>query len=202
MPSSPGPDSRRRLRPFFRAGISHATALLIVCLLGAPPLRLRAQAAPAEYEVKAAFLFNFLKFTEWPEESAGGVHAPLTIAVLGRDPFGKTLDQMLADKTVRGRKVVVRRVSSVDEAIACPIIFVGGGNEHRLAELVKALEGRSVLTVGESSGFAQQGGVIALRVEDNKVRFDVNLQAAERARLTLSSQLLKLAHIVNEAPRS
>jgi hypothetical protein len=158
--------------------------------------------AANEYEVKAAYLYNFAKFVEWPDSPSAGSRERLTIAVLGRDPFGSVLDQVIADKTVRGKRISVRRVSNVDEALDCQIIFIGTSEERRLGELIRALEGKSVLTIGETGQFAHRGGIIGFRIEDNKVRFDVNIQAAERARLVLSSQLLKLAHIVTEGPGS
>lgn len=158
--------------------------------------------ALTEYEVKAAFLYNFAKFVEWPADSSAGNRDTITIAVLGHDPFGNVLDQTVADKTIRGRRISIRRVSTINEALACQIVFIGLSEERRLGDLIKALQGKSVLTIGETEEFVHRGGIISFRIEGNKVRFEVNLQAAERARLTLSSQLLKLARIVTEDPRS
>ncbi len=154
-----------------------------------------------EYEIKAAFLYNFAKFVEWPADVSRGQDV-LTIALLGRDPFGPVLDQMVTDKTVRGRRIVVRRIASVEEAQGCQIVYVGASEERHLGEIIRSLAGRSVLTIGETDEFTSRGGIISFRLEEQKVRFAVNLQAAERARLTLSSQLLRLAQIVTEAPRS
>jgi len=160
------------------------------------------QASADEYRVKAAYVYNFAKFVEWPSDTSTAVGEPLTIAVLGQDPFGSILDQTVADKTVRGRRLLIRRAATIQEALQCQIVFIPPSEEYRLGDVIRAAEGKSVLTIGESSQFARRGGIIGLRIEENKIRFDVNVQAAERARLVLSSQLLKLAHIVTEGPRS
>lgn len=184
---------------------SRALAVLggaLIAWLALSDLPLRAQIAGAsQYEIKAAFLYNFAKFVEWPADVSRGQDV-LTIALLGRDPFGPVLDQMVTDKTVRGRRIVVRRIASVEEAQGCQIVYVGASEERHLGEIIRSLAGRSVLTIGETDEFTSRGGIISFRLEEQKVRFAVNLQAAERARLTLSSQLLRLAQIVTEAPRS
>lgn len=149
---------------------------------------------PTEYEVKAAFLYNFAKFVKWPEEKAIG--PTFVIAVLGDDPFGGLLDKMLAGKMVLGRRVEVRRISTPGAAHRTQILFVGSSEGPRLAEILKTLEGASVLTVGEMDGFTDRGGMIAFKLRDDLVRFDINLDRVERAGLKMSSQLIRLAQRV------
>jgi YfiR/HmsC-like len=150
-----------------------------------------------EYEVKAAYLYHFAKFVAWPPEARGDA-ASFVIAVLGEDPFETALDDALRGKTVEGRKVVVRRASRVEDAVGSQILFISGSEQGRLGTILKALEAApGTLTVGDMDGFAAHGGVIAFRLEGNRVRLDVSLAAAERARLKISSQLLRLARIVD-----
>lgn len=149
----------------------------------------------SEYQVKAAYLYNFAKFVEWPAGSSDAGRQ-FQIAVLGHDPFGPVLDETVEGKTVRGRAVVVRRVSSAAEARACDELFLAAAEARRLPEVLQALQGRSILIVGESRDFVLEGGMIGLVNENSKVRFEVNTSAAERARLRVSSQLLSLARRV------
>jgi hypothetical protein len=172
------------------------TLLAGLCLALAPA-PLAAQKAPSEYEVKAAFLYNFARFVEWPPEAAGGDDRPFVVAVLGDDPFGDALDRTLAGKTVASRPISVRRVSSPEEAQRANIVFVCSSEKTNVTHVLRVLGGGRVLTVGEMSGFAEQGGMIGFRTEDRRIRFDINADQAHRAGLRISSQLLKLARIVS-----
>jgi len=155
------------------------------------------QDAASEYQVKAAFLYNFGRFVQWPAQE----EAVFRICVLGEDPFGSALEETLQDKTVHQRKLLARRIERVEEAPGCQILFVSSSEEGHLRQILAALRGRSVLTVSELPRFAERGGMISFRLENNRVRFDINLGATERARLTVSSQLLKLARIVRDEGR-
>jgi hypothetical protein len=150
---------------------------------------------PSEYEVKAAFLYNFARFVEWPP-AGGAANQPFIVAVLGHDPFGATLDRTLAGKTLEARPIVVRRLASLDEADRVHILFVGTSDRAQAAQVARTLAGTHVLTVGEMPGFAELGGMIGFRTERQRVRFDINVAQASRAGLKISSQLLKLARIV------
>jgi hypothetical protein len=154
--------------------------------------------APAvgEYEVKAAFLYSFAKFIEWPPEAAPENQDVFVISILGEDPFGAALDQLLRDRTVGQRKVVVRRVPGGQEVGPSQIVFISDSESSRLPVLLKRFQGAPVLTVGEAEGFAERGGVVRLRTEKKRVRLEINVAAAERAHLKISSELLKLARIV------
>ena len=166
---------------------------LALAVLSGP--RTDALEPPTEHEVKAAFLYNFARFVEWPP-SAGAANQPFIVAVLGDDPFGATLDRTLAGKTLEARPIVVRRLASLDEAVRVHILFVGTSDRAQVARVVRTLSGTHVLTVGEMPGFAELGGMIGFRTERRRVRFDINVAQASRAGLKISSQLLKLARIV------
>jgi hypothetical protein len=159
-----------------------------------------AQPVPLEYQVKAAFLYNFARFVEWPSDP-NGRGGPIEICVFGLDPFGPALDQALSGKTVNGRSLTARRVSDLQQLRRCQVLFVSSSEQGRLEEIFKAVANASVLTVGESRDFASLGGIINLVLEQNKVRFEVNLSAARQANLKLSSQLLGLARIVETGRR-
>jgi hypothetical protein len=146
-----------------------------------------------EYEVKAAFLYNFTKFVEWPDGRFGSPNEPLVIAVLGRSPFGEGLVAAVEGRQVSGRGIVVRPVATADEARSAHLLFVPAGEEGRFAAIAGDLRGAAVTTVGESDRFAAQGGIITFVQEAGRLRFAINLEAAERERLKVSAQLLRLA---------
>ena len=169
-------------------------ALGLVVLLAAPTSG-HGQ-GPSEYAVKAAFLFKFTDYVEWPDEPSR-TSFPFVVGVVGADPFGHTLDEMLAGKSVRGRPVVARRFATGEEAVrAADIVFIARTERPELARALRPFDGRPVLTVGESQDFASEGGMVGLRLQGTVIRFDVNVEQAERAGLRVSSQLLKLARIV------
>ena len=157
--------------------------------------------SPTEYEVKAAFLYNFARFVEWPAAALHDPGAPFVIAILGRDPFGAVLDETVAGKTVAGRPIEVHRIPRVDDARDAQIVFVAPSERANMAAILKALERPGVLTVGDTDGFALRGGAINFTVQARRVRFEINPAVAEQAGLKMSSQLLKLATLV-AGPRS
>jgi hypothetical protein len=149
---------------------------------------------PGEYDVKAAFLYNFAKFVKWPEEQTLG--PTFIVAVLGEDPFRGILEKTLTGKTILERTVEVRRLSTPEAAGKVQILFIGSSEKPRLADILKTLEGRSVLTVGEMDSFSDRGGMITFKLKNDVVRFDINLAQVERAHLKMSSQLIRLAERV------
>ncbi len=155
----------------------------------------QAQSA-TEYQVKAAFLFNFAKFVEWPADAFASADAPLQICVLGQDPFGHDFEQTIEDKTVNGHRLEIIHPSGVPQARACQIIFVAASEGPHLREILRDLRGASVLTVGDAAGFARMGGIINFVLDDSRVRFEINLKAAERAHLKLSARLLTVAKLI------
>ncbi|MBS1875117.1 MAG: YfiR family protein [Acidobacteria bacterium] len=151
-----------------------------------------------EYEIKAAMLLNLTKFVQWPAAKLGDASGPFVIGVLGRDPFGRDLDQQVAGKTVNGHPVVVQRLNGTARAEACHILFITRGERRRLEELGSSLAHASVLTVGDGDRFAEAGSVVGLVLRGDRVQLEVNLAAAQRNGLTVSSRLLKLANVIKE----
>ena len=151
---------------------------------------------PQEYQLKAVFLFNFAQFVEWPAESFADPQAPLVIGVLGEDPFGRVLDEVVRDEIVRGRALVVQRFQRVEDAFRCHVLFISHSESARLEEDLAALRGRSILTVSDTSGFALRGVMIRFITEKNRLRLRINLDAAKSAGLVVSSKLLRPAEII------
>lgn len=151
-----------------------------------------------EYQVKAAFLFNFAKFVEWPAEAFLSEKTPITLCVFGQDPFGGALDEIVRGEAINNREVLVRRVNDLPGLNSCHLIFVGNKEDKRLTELLNSVGGKSALVVGETEGDAEAGVVIQFFSESNKVRFSVNVDAMRRAKLNVSSKLLALARIVHD----
>jgi hypothetical protein len=146
-----------------------------------------------EYEVKAVFLFNFAQFVDWPPEAAASPPVPLVIGVLGDDPFDGYLDDTVRGEKLNNRPFVVQRYRRVEDIDACNILFIGRTNPGQLMHILAALKGRSILTVGDTEGFAEDGGIIRFVTEKNRIRFRINVEAAEAAHLVISSKLLRLA---------
>ena len=169
--------------------------LAIVIVFCSVALGTQAQSA-TEYQVKAAFLFNFAKFVEWPADAFASADAPLQICVLGQDPFGHDFEQAIEEKTVIGHRLEIIHPSGLPQAKACQIIFVAASEGPHLREILRALRGASVLTVGDSAGFARMGGIINFVLDDSRVRFEINLQAADRAHVKLSARLLMVARLI------
>jgi YfiR/HmsC-like len=149
-----------------------------------------------EYELKAAFLYNFAKFVEWPPEAFKGPSEPIAICILGENPFGGALEQAVNGKLVDGRKFVIRQVTGPQQASRCHILFVCSPEQKRALSILGELKTAGSLTVGDTDGFASAGGVVNFMVERGKIRFQINLEAAEREKLRISSKLLNLAQIV------
>jgi hypothetical protein len=154
--------------------------------------------AESEYDVKAAYLFKFTKFVEWPSSAFYGPEAHFVIGIVGRDQFGG-LDRILEGKRVGDRQLEVRYLSAGDTTglRACQMVFVNASEERRLPDILAAVQGRPVLVVGESEGFASAGGTLGFAIRQSRVGVEVNSDAARQARLKISSQLLNIARIVN-----
>jgi hypothetical protein len=174
-------------------GRTRKSLLLPVALLLAAGSPVAAQVFN-EYEVKAAMLYKFAGFVEWPAAPAG---APLCIGVLGHDPFGPALDRAIQGKSINGRPFVVRRFKTGQETGNCQIVFVSSSEKKVLRGILGRLRHEPVLTVGDTPGFCEDGGIVNLELADNHVHFQINPEAAELARLAVSSQLLSLASIVH-----
>ena len=176
-------------------------AIVVVATVAVGSLGLAAQPAAGEYEVKAAFLYNFARYIEWPEEAVPDAEDTFVIGVLGEDPFGPILDRIAKSKTVDGRKIAVRRFATVEDYTPCHILFVSSSETDRLATVLARLAESHVLVVGDTPGSARQGVIINFVIEQSKVRLEINPGAAERAGLKISSKLLRLATIVGDTRR-
>ena len=155
-------------------------------------------AQATEYQLKAAFLKNFVAFTTWPEECFERARSPFVVGVVGKDPFGKVVDLIFEGQKVGQHAVEVRRFERGSDVENCHLLFVPSAQTRNLKTIQRAISGQSVLVVGESKHFARKGGVVGFVIEDTKLRFEVNPSAAKRAKLRISSKLLRLARIVED----
>jgi hypothetical protein len=156
-----------------------------------------AAAGSAENDVKAAMLCHCLELMHWPADTAAAKASTMTIGVLGKNALGESLNS-LAGKTISGRKLVVKKLSRVEDAASCQSVFVGASEKKRTPKILKALTGLPILTVGESPGFAEQGGIINLLVERKHVRLELNTAAAEKAGISIDPELMKLVPVTDE----
>jgi hypothetical protein len=165
--------------------IALASGNSVVALSGEPPAD--------EYQVKAAFIYNFAKFIQWPPEAFQDPTQPIGICILGQDPFGRSLDDTVVGHVIDGRALVVRHIVRVKPGTDCQILFIGSAESTRLLLIP---EETGVLTIGESDSAALDRVIITFRLDGGKVRFDIDVDAASREKLRISSRLLSLAHIV------
>jgi hypothetical protein len=176
-------------------------AALAAVLLVAGVDAARAADPPSEHEVKAAFLFHFARLTEWPE-AAAPKDQPFVVAIIGEDPFGPTLERVLASQTVEGRPLQIRRVATAEALGERPhIAFISASHHDEVGRVLRHFRGQPVLTVSEMEGFGERGGIVNFVVTaEGRVRFEINVREADASGLKLSSQVLKLARIVGAAP--
>jgi len=170
-------------------------ALLLAAFLSATAI-LSGQ-GQGEYSVKAAFLLNFARYTDWPPSAFVNSTSPLVLCVIGADPFGAALD-VIDGKSVRGRPLRIERHGLGGALRSCHLAFISDSERPGIDALLKTADAASTLTISDIDRFARRGGIIGLFVEGDRVRFEVNVRAAERARLKLSSNLLKLATLVRQ----
>lgn len=181
------------LKSIFRIAIPVAV-LLLTRLAVAPDARAE-ESDNREYGIKAAFIYNFAKFVKWPE-TAGLPQDKLTLCVAGDDPFGAILDRLVEKSSSTGKQLVVKREPLPGEMALCQILFVSRSEKNRLREILDRTQYLPILVVGDSPDFARMGAGINFFIAENKVRFQINKTAAERAGLRISSELLNLGTIV------
>jgi len=167
-----------------------------LALVPAPDLAAQA-ARPSEYQVKAVFLFNFAQFVDWPPEAVADSQAPLTIGVLGENPFGDVLDATVRGERRGARSFVVRRYQRVEDIKICDILFISRPEGDRPEGVLADLKRRPILTVSDADGFAEHGGMIGFVTDRNRIRLKINLGVVQAAHLTISSKLLRVAEIIN-----
>jgi hypothetical protein len=162
----------------------------------------KAQSQPlSESQIKAGFLFNFTKFVEWPPEAFADPGVPIVLGIVGDNTVTDLLIETATGKTVNGRAVTVRRFKEGQDPRTCHILFVSSSEEKHVPQILERLKGSPILTVSETSGFAQSGGMINFFVEGNKVRLEINLDATARARLKISAKVIAVARLVTgESP--
>ncbi len=177
---------------------SHAVHKLFVAVIVALSLSVAYAQGYNETEVKAAFLYHFTSYIEYPPGAFAGPSAPFVIGVLGKTGITDALQQAVKGKSVKGRAILVKEVSISQEMRECHIVFVSDAEARSLPRILEILGDSPVLLVGESENFAAKGGMIGFFVEQKRVRFEINLEAVRRAHLTISSKLLSLARIVRE----
>ena len=177
----------------------YLTLVATVCLAGvlvAWPAEAQSN-EPTEYQVKAAFLFNFTKFIDWPESAFTDARAPIVLGIVGDDPFGSDLSQIVVGQSVKGRTLSIRRYRFGDDLRHCHVLFLSSSEQARIPNILLSLQGASVLTVSDVDRFADAGGMMQFVVEQSRVRFVVNRDAATRVHLEISAKLLALA-LVNQ----
>jgi hypothetical protein len=171
--------------------------IIALCLIASALAAAEPTAAPTEYQVKAAMLFNIAKFVEWPEGTFGSPAAPIIIGILGENPFESALDAA-RDRSVRGRKIQLRHFTSVEDVTGCHILFISRSEKRNLLEILRALGENALLLVGDMEEFAQRGGMINLALQNESVTLEINVDALNRAGIKVNSRLLNVARIVRE----
>jgi len=172
-----------------------AFILALACLTISRPAQAAGSTGPErEYELKAAVLYHIMEYVEWPKESLPDQSGTIQIGLLGNIPFAAALE-VLNGKPLQGRKVVVKKLDKPQDAGECQVIFISSSEKGRVSEIVSELKTRPILTVSEVEGFAERGGIVNLVAVQNRINMEINREAAKQSRLTISSQLLKLAKV-------
>lgn len=151
-----------------------------------------------EYQLKAAFLLNFAKFVDWPPDAFPNEKTPINLCVFRHDPFGVALEEVIREKAINNRGLLAQRINDLGDLKTCQLVFVSDSEGRQLPQILSSLKGASVLVVGESTDFAERGGAVQFFIENNKLRFAINVDAIHRAHLQASSKLLALARIVHD----
>jgi len=188
--------------------------IVLVLVLFAATIAIEAEAdspSSPEYQVKAAFLYNFIQFVDWPEEKSADSNEPITIGIIGNDPFGDAFESIKDKKVKGGRGVIIKRFKSFEDLkkstekdkpesdqetetlTKCHLLFICSSEQKNLKETIDLLKDHSVLTVADMQGFLESGGIVNFIIEENKVGFEINIAAAKQAKLEIRSNLLRLA---------
>ena len=181
--------------PVFCARPFLISVMIALSLFSAPISRAQSS-KPTDYQVKAIYLYNFGRFIEWP--ASASKNDSFLVCVLGRDPFGSALDRAFAGENIGGKHIVAKRISTLQESAGCQILFLSGTEESRAKQILEALDKEAVLTVSDMPLFSERGGMIQFVSDGNRIRFEVNLAATQRAGLTLSSELIRVASAVRK----
>jgi hypothetical protein len=191
------PPPAEKIRSYCLNVRSGLAPLAIALALSIPPACVRAQSPTDEYRVKAAFIFHFAQLVDWPENTAKSGRDQFAVCILGDDPFHGALEESMSGKTIDERPVRINHAKAPAEIQGCRVLFVGDAEMKRFPSILTGLKDEAVLTIGDTEDFVlQRGGIIGFCLEDNKIRFDVNLDIANRAKLKISSRILLLAKVV------
>lgn len=200
MPERPSPSGaaadgmgRRFARRWRTSLLGLLTLLMVWHGPGFSTPRLASQEKFPEYQLKAAFLFNFARFVTWPEKAFDTPKSPIVIGIVGTDPFGPLLENLLRDKKIHGRSVVVKRIAPGKDPVGCQAVFVSRTDKHLIPKVLKYADGKHILTISEVDKFANHGGMINLVNQGNSIRFEINLEVTQAAGLQVSSQLANLS---------
>jgi hypothetical protein len=194
--------ARRVSRPGYRSWllrIALAAGVLLALSVAASPAPMAGDSPSLECQVKAAFIYNFAKFVEWPDDAGSAGGAPLTLGVLGEDSLADALDGMVRGKKVGDRILQVRKFKSLESLEPCQVLFIAPSEEARLPKILARIRQAPILTVGEGRRFGQEGGMVRFLMEDHKLHFEIRIDLAERAGLKISSKLLALAKVIRDA---
>jgi hypothetical protein len=175
----------------------NAMKIFLVFLLSLAWTGGRSQAPSLEYQIKAVFLFNFTQFVQWPVSAFPENDSPFVIGILGEDPFKDYLDKTIQGEKIDGHPLVVERFEKVEAIKTCHILFINVTDRKQLKYIFEKLRGMNILTVGDTSDFSKESGMIRFFTENNKTRIRVNLEMVKKADLTISSKLLRLADVVS-----
>jgi len=184
-----------------KSGYAWLALLLIAVLAVWTPTHAESDALVSkEYQIKAAFLYNIPKFVEWPATSFATASDPIVIGLFGNSPFGNQLEIIVKDRKINGRDIVVKHITKVDDVKTLHVLFLSAADDQQFATIKAVIQNSPVLMVGESTKFADAGGTVDFVLVGDKVRFEINMAAAERAGLKISSQLQKLATTIRRSP--
>jgi hypothetical protein len=176
---------------------SNAGLLVLALVLACPRLGAAEYgASTSEYRIKAVFLFNFTQFVEWPSSAFSDSGSPMVIGILGNDPFGAFIDQVVQGELVNNRPVTVRRLKGTEDVTGCNILYVCQSEEGNMRNVLTAVKGRPILTVSDAGGFSHDGGMIGFFEEDHRIRLKINNREALADGLKISSKLLRPSQIV------
>lgn len=178
--------------------IRRVFSLIIIFAIIQTPFHVRAEEpAFSEYEVKAGFIYNFAKFIEWPSETFPDAKKAITLCLVGTDPFGNALE-VLENKTAQNRKLEIKYTGRSKDLKTCNILFISTSERENIPQVLEILKGSATLTIGDTRGYAQQGIMINFIMDQNKIRFEINTESARRAKVIISSKLLKLAKVIHQ----
>jgi YfiR/HmsC-like len=169
--------------------------LIIIYLLSLAPSSVANAEQSMEYEVKAAFIYNFTKFTEWPDHLFENKETPIRICILGKSPFGKLLND-ISRSSSQNRALEIKFLSSLQNALNCHVVFISRSKEKKLTQILRKMQHLPILTTSDINGFAQQGGIIGLTIKNGEVHLKINFEASKKAGVKLSSKLLDIATLV------